>query len=93
MVTYPEDIVKKYPFLHKIKKTKEKVEKTEELNSIPKEYREIYKIIDKQPIDINDIVKLSNSNLKDVMPKLTMLELEGKIKKISGNRYVRCDNT
>ena len=40
-------------------------------------------------ISINDIVKLSHRSLKEVMAKLTILELEGKIQKISGNRYKR----
>ena len=42
-------------------------------------------------MEINQILKLIKIDLKDLMTKLTMLELSGKIKKISGNRYVRGD--
>ena len=48
-------------------------------NSI-NEYLDIYKLITNNPIDINDIVKRANIDLKTAMSKLTMLELEGKIK-------------
>ena len=51
--------------------------------------RSIYKIITNNPIDINTIAKKSNFSTKDVMQKLTMLELQGIIKRTSGGRYVR----
>ncbi len=51
--------------------------------------RSIYKIISNNPIDINTIAKKSNFSTKDVMQKLTMLELQGIIKRTSGGRYVR----
>ena len=51
--------------------------------------RSIYKIITNNPIDINTIAKKSNFSTKDVMQKLTMLELQGMIKRTSGGRYVR----
>ena len=65
---------------------------TKDLNSekdIPKEYIEIYKVISENPIDVTEIAKKSNTDLKTVMSKLTMLELEDKIKKVAGNRYIR----
>ena len=51
--------------------------------------RSIYKIITNNPIDINTIAKKSNFSTKDVMQKLTMLELQGMIKRTSGGRYIR----
>lgn len=93
IATEPEDIIMNYKFLHKIEKEKLKknFEPVDELNEISEEYRKIYKIITSNPIEINDIVKLSNMNIKEIMPKLTMLELEGKIKKVAGNRYIKCN--
>ena len=89
IVTEPKDIIRNYPFLHRVEKRKKEWKQKEEQNEIPKEYQEIYKNITETPIDINNIVKLSHRSLKEVMAKLTILELEGKIQKISGNRYKR----
>lgn len=89
IATKPEDITSNYKFLHRIEKPKKEFKQIDKLDEIPKEYKKIYKIITETPIDINDIVKLTDMSLKEVMPKLTMLELEGKIKKVSGNRYKR----
>lgn len=58
---------------------------------LPNDLAYIFKHIDKNPIDINEIAIKCNLDLKSVMSKLTMLELDGKIKKIAGNRYVRGD--
>lgn len=99
----PEDIVSNYEFLRKtgkVKKvsnqteafggfSKEDLNQVEELDEMAKEYREIYKVISENPIHIEDIVRLSHMNLKEVISKLTLLEIEGKIKKIAGNRYIR----
>ena len=53
------------------------------------EYKDIYTLINNQPIDINEIIRQSKINSKEVMSKLTMLELEGKIKRVYGNKYVK----
>lgn len=91
IVTCPEDIISNYKFLHKRKIENNNINQKEELLDISEEYKEIYQIITKKPIDINEIVKLSNKNLKEVMAKLTFLELENRIRKVSGNRYIRCE--
>ena len=85
IVTEPNDILKKYGLIN-IKQTELKIDETLD---IPVEYRDIYKAITKKPIELDDIVRKTCIDLKEVMQKLTMLELEGKIKKISGNRYIR----
>ena len=88
IVTEPEDILKKYKIITS------KIEKTNlnligENIDIPEEYKNIYQFIGKTPISIDEIIRESKLNLKEVMQKLTMLELEGRINKISGNRYIR----
>lgn len=85
IVTEPEDILEKYGLID----TKQSMLQINEILDVPEEYREIYKIITEKPIEIDEIVRKLNQDLKEVMQKLTMLELEGKIKKISGNRYIR----
>ncbi len=85
LVTEPKDILKKYGLIG----TEQNKCQIDETLNIPEEYREIYKIITEKPIEINEIARKLEQDLKEVMQKLTMLELEGKIKKISGNRYIR----
>ena len=87
IVTEPEDILKKYGFIKN--NEEDKVMVIDESLDISEEYRDIYKIVKNIPIEIDEIARQSKISLKEVMQKLTMLELEGKIKKISGNRYVR----
>lgn len=87
IATCPQDIIMNYSFLHKIENVTEKSTYIEE--DILPEYIGIYKVITEEPIDINDIAKCINMKLKELMPKLTMLELEGKIIKVQGNRYKR----
>ena len=86
IATCPEDIIKNYDFLHILEENK--------LNlvtecDVEEEFKDIYKLIVDKPIDINDIVKLTNKSLQEVMQKLIILEIEGKVKKIAGNRYIR----
>lgn len=61
----------------------------EDISNIPIEYRKVYAVITQNPMDVNEISKKSNFSVREVTAKLTMLELEGKIKKVAGNRYVR----
>jgi len=63
--------------------------KQKDIEKIPTEYRKIYNLIQYNPIYINDIAIKSKMDLKELIPQLTMLELNGKITKISGNRYIR----
>ena len=79
LVTSPEDIIKNYKFLHKIELKKPK----------EKEENEILKLIKENPINIDDIVKLSNKNIKEIISEITILELDGKIERLPGNMYIR----
>ena len=92
IVTSPDDILMKYGIIEKTDEIDKLEENINDEYDIPKEYKEVYKVIKKDPIEINQILKLIKIDLKDLMIKLTMLELSGKIKKISGNRYVRGDD-
>ena len=79
LITSPEDIIKNYEFLHKIELKKPK----------EKEENEILKLIKEDPINIDDIVKLSNKNIKEIISEITILELDGKIERLPGNMYIR----
>ena len=87
IVTVPEDIIMNYNFLQKNENNNLQID--DEIDDVSDEFKEIYKLIGKIPIDIDDIVRKSKINSKEVTSKLTMLELEGKVERTSGNRYVR----
>ena len=89
IVTTPEDILLKYGYIEPFENMPIISKDLNIENDIPEEYIDIYKVITEEPLDINGIAKKSNKDLKTVMSKLTMLELEGKIKKVAGNRYLR----
>ena len=88
IVTKPEDIIINYPFLRKKRKIKREI-LIDDIEEVQDEYKDIYTLINNQPIDVNEIIRQSKINSKEVMSKLTMLELEGKIKRIYGNKYVK----
>ena len=92
IVTSPDDILMKYGIIEKTDETVNIEVNINDEGNIPKEYIDVYRVITKEPIEINQILKILKINLKDLMIKLTMLELSGKIKKIAGNRYVRGDD-
>lgn len=56
---------------------------------IDERYRKIYELIPKEGVNINDMVIVNNLNLAEVMEKITMLEIMGKVKRKAGNRYSR----
>lgn len=82
----PQDIIENYTFLNKLP---DAVNKTviDEDQEIPEEYKAIYNMLSKDAKDLNEIAKNSNLPLNEVISKLTMLELEGKVKKLPGNKY------
>ena len=83
LVTNIEDITKNFEFL---KKRKEISKIEDEVNE---EYKDIYELINDVPIDINLICKYTNIDISEIMEKITMLEIDGKIKRVGGNRVVR----
>lgn len=91
ITTEPEDILTYLGIIKPTQDNKKESNYGQLLEAIPSDLVELYKAIDKKPIDVNEIAKKCNLNLKSIMSKLTMLELEGKIKKLSGNRYIRGD--
>lgn len=91
ITTEPEDILSYLGFIKPIENNNIEKAKAQIIENIPIDLVDIYKVIDKNPIDVNEISKKSNLDLKSIMSKLTILELEGRIRKISGNRYIRGD--
>lgn len=53
------------------------------------EYKNIYELIGKLPISANELSKLANETIVEVESALCMLELEGLIKHVPGNKYIK----
>ncbi|MCI9039521.1 MAG: DNA-protecting protein DprA [Clostridia bacterium] len=56
---------------------------------IPEEYQQIYNLIGQLPISANNIVKILHLEIAKVTEALFMLELDGFIKQLPGNVYIR----
>lgn len=56
---------------------------------VPLEYQEIYNLIGTLPVSANEIAKQTNKKISEIVQILGMLELEGYIKSITGNKYIR----
>lgn len=84
LVTSVEDIMQNFNF----------IERTCVINRIQydevnDEYKDIYSLLSDIPVEFEELVKKSKLTINDLMYKLTMLELDGKIMKMSGNRFIK----
>ena len=68
------------------KKRFEELEKKENIN-IKEEYRIVYEILGKNPININEICKRTNKEISEVSFILTMLELDGYVEELYGKEF------
>lgn len=86
LVTKVDEIIEEYK---EIKFTKKEIVHKDILLNIPKELHNIYKILNNEPKDINEIILLSGESVNDVNYKLMLLEMEGLIKELPGQRYIK----
>jgi DNA processing protein len=86
LVTSPEDILEEFGIANT---HKEEYAEKEENRKIKKEYKTIFDLILYTPTNIQYISKKSGLKISEVNEKLTILELEGQIKSLPGNNYVR----
>ncbi len=64
-------------------------EKIEEIQGVDGEYIDIYNLIPYYPVSIENLARKSELRISEINQKLTILELEGLIKSLPGNSYVR----
>jgi len=64
----------------------EEENKKEEINE---EYKKVYQVLTNTPIHINEICKKTNSSMAEVNQIITMLEIEGLIKSLPNNQFVK----
>lgn len=88
LVTNYTDIIKEYKFLHKNLNNIEINEDNQE-ETVNEEYKEIYKLICEGYTELEKIISLSKENVNTIMSKLTMLEIEGKIKRIGISKFTK----
>lgn len=62
---------------------------SEETIKVNKKYREIYDILGFEEMSINEICKKLNLKLSEVNSKLLFMEMEGLVKKVAGNSYIK----
>ena len=79
LVTNIEDILDKFLI-------ENKDENKEEVNQ---EYKKVYDVLGNVPIHINQICKKTNISMAEVNQIITMLEIEGLIKSLPNNEFIR----
>lgn len=89
LVTQPQDILKEFNINYSENKEIISYKPKKEAILVKEEYKELYKLITNKPININDLVKKSTLNITQLSAELTMMELEGYIKSLPGNEFVR----
>ena len=84
LVTSVEDIVSEYDFLEKVCSIYE-----EKVDDVDEQYKDVFSLLSDKPIEFEELVKRSELKVNELMTKLTMLELDGKIDRLSGNRFIK----
>ena len=82
LVTKIEDILIEFPQIKFKKKLLSKSKK-----QVPMELEKIYKCLEKEPININEIIRKSKISVQEVNYKLMLLQLENLIEELPGQVY------
>ena len=87
LVTSPQDILQEfnmdYDFTFKQKQI------SSSIINIKPEYQEIFNLISTTPISIEELCKKSKLSISEINQKLTLMEIEGYIKSLPGNKFER----
>ena len=63
---------------------------TEEIKiEVDKQYKAVYEVLTKLPMNVNEICKITRKNIIEVNTTLTMLELQGFIKQVGANEFIK----
>ena len=81
LVTEPEDILKRI-----IIEPENEIESKYEVND---EYKEVYNALSSVPMHINEICKKAKISMSETSQILTMLEIEGVIKSLANNEFIK----
>jgi DNA processing protein len=86
LVTDVDDILENYK---DIKFKRRKTVNKEIYLDIPQELLDVYKVINNEPKDINEIYIKTGLSINEINHKIMMLEIENKIQELPGQRFVR----
>lgn len=64
-------------------------EEKSEKKEVKQEYKKVYEAIGTYPIHINEICKKTNTSMAEVNQIITMLEIEGVIKSLPNNQFIK----
>ncbi len=91
LVLSPSDILEEYGIKYDRKEELEQIYEKKKKIKIKPEYKELYNLITKNPIEINELAKKSKINISELNQKITMMEIEGYIESLPGNEYKRVE--
>lgn len=89
LVTSVEDIIEEYSEYQFKKVNNKKTNIIDKTVKIDKKYEKVYNVIGNNPININEIVQITNINIEDLNYQLMMLELDGYIETLPGKYFRR----
>ena len=89
-VNPPNEIINKNIAKEEIRKAEDKDNNKNSISNImPKEYLQVYRILSTEPLHINELAKKLEKSINEVMPIITMLEIEGYVCQPQTNYFVR----
>lgn len=86
LVTDVDDILKCYP---NIKFSKKEAKQNDIYIDIPQELLEVYKVINDNPKDVNEIARITGLSISEVNYKILMLQIDNKITELPGQKFIR----
>lgn len=100
LVTKPEEILEGYKIVNikKAEKNKDKINKLirnqgennrNEVKILPNEYLEVYKILSDEPTHIIEISKKLSKTISEVIPIITILEIDGYVQQPTTNYFMK----
>lgn len=58
-------------------------------STVTKEYQDIFNILNIEPLSLDEIAKRLNLDISEVIYKTTILEIEEKIKRVYGDKFIK----
>lgn len=87
LVTSPQDILQEFNINYEFTLKQEQIS-LPNINIKP-EYQEIFNLFSTTPISIEELCKKSKLSISEINQKLTLMEIEGYIKSLPGNKFER----
>ena len=86
LVLSPQDILTDLGIGIEVEENKKEKERK---ITVDDQYKEVYAVLTRIPINVNEICKKTRKNIVEVNTTLTMLELEGLVKQAGANEFIK----